>query len=172
MKYKQITSHERYIIAALKKQGLSVNAIAKNLNRHRSSIYRELNRNSCYHIDGSYRPSKAQRRTVARRRRSRRNRHYTNEDFSLVRKLLRHKLSPEQIVGYIRRFKLMKRRISHETIYQYIWRDKSEGGTLWNYLRQSTKQRRKRRVAPAYRYLSTRANSASELLPPRRVESR
>lgn len=38
----------------------------------------------------------------------------------------------------------MKRRMSHETIYQYIRRDKSDGGTLWNHLRQSTKQRRKR----------------------------
>ncbi|MCW9048325.1 MAG: IS30 family transposase, partial [Gammaproteobacteria bacterium] len=144
MKYKQITSHERYIMAALKTQGFSIKAIAEHLGRHRSSIYREFNRNSCYHIDGSYRPSKAQRRTTARRKRSRRNRHYSHADFSVVRQLLRQKLSPEQIVGYIRRFKLMKRRISHETIYQYIWRDKTEGGVLWNYLRQSPKQRRKR----------------------------
>ncbi len=34
--------------------------------------------------------------------------------------------------------------MSHETIYQYIWRDKAEGGFLWKYLRQSSKQRRKR----------------------------
>jgi len=131
-------------MAALKKQGFSVKAIAKNLGRHRSTLYREINRNSCHHIDGAYRPSKAQRRTIARRRRSRRNRHYTYDDFSLVRKLLRQKLSPEKIVGYIRRFKLMKRQLSHETIYQYVWRDKEAGGTLWNHLRQSTKQRRKR----------------------------
>ena len=144
MMYKQITSHERYIISALRKQGLSVNQIATHLCRHRSTIYRELKRNSCHHIDGFYRPSKAQRRTIARRRRSRRNKHYSHEDFSIVRQLLRQKLSPEQIVGYIRRFKLMERRMSHETIYQYIWRDKTEGGTLWNYLRQSAKRRRKR----------------------------
>ncbi len=53
-------------------------------------------------------------------------------------------MSPEQIVGFIRRFKLMKRRLSHETIYQYIWRDKAEGGSLWLHLRQSPKRRRKR----------------------------
>jgi len=51
---------------------------------------------------------------------------------------------PEPIVGIIRRFKLMKRRMSHETIYQYIWRNKAEGGQLWRHLRQSSKQRRKR----------------------------
>ena len=38
----------------------------------------------------------------------------------------------------------MKRRLCHETIYQYIWRDKANGGNLWKYLRQSPKQRRKR----------------------------
>ena len=48
-------------------------------------------------------------------------------------------------MGIIRRFKLMKRRMSHETIYQYIWRDKAAGGQLWRHLRQSSRQRRKRR---------------------------
>jgi IS30 family transposase len=65
-------------------------------------------------------------------------------DFLLISKLLRQQWSPEQIVGFIRRFSRMKRRISHETIYQYIWRDKANGGTLWTHLRQSLKQRRKR----------------------------
>ena len=46
--------------------------------------------------------------------------------------------------GHIRRYKLMGRRMSHETIYQYIWRDKANGGNLWTHLRQSPKLRRKR----------------------------
>jgi len=33
--------------------------------------------------------------------------------------------------------------MSHETIYQYIWRDKVVGGTLWQHLRQASKHRRK-----------------------------
>lgn len=123
-------------------QGLSVPQIATHLGRHRSSINRELDRNSCHHIDGGYRPSKAQRRTIARRRRSRRNRHYTEADFSIVRDLLRLKWSPEQITGFLTRYRL--RTFSHETIYQYIWRDKAQGGSLWTYLRQSPKRRRKR----------------------------
>lgn len=52
--------------------------------------------------------------------------------------------SPEQIVGHIRRKKLMKRKMSHETIYKYIWRDRHNGGYLWKQLRQSPKIRRKR----------------------------
>jgi transposase, IS30 family len=144
MKYRQLTSHDRYILGALKTQGLPVQQIAQILGFHRSTIYRELERNSCHLTDGAYRPSKADRRTRARRRRSRRNRHYGEADFYLVRHFLRKKWSPEQIIGHIRRFGLMQRRMSHETIYQYIWRDKANGGNLWKYLRQSPKQRRKR----------------------------
>lgn len=170
MKYKQITLDERYIMSVLRKQGFSIKAIADHLGRHRSSIYREFNRNSCYHVDGYYRASKAQRRTRARRCRSRKNKQYSDDDFFIVRLLLRKKLSPEQIVGYIRRFKLMKRRLSHETIYQYIWRDKAKGGSLWRYLRQSAKQRRKRYKAYDSRGLLAGKRNISER--PASVETR
>lgn len=167
MKYTQLTSNERYMLSHLRKQGYSNAEIARQLGRHRSTISRELVRNSCWHMDGAYRPSKAERRTKARRSRSRRNRQYKDNDFILVRDLLARDYSPEQIVGYIRRFKLMKRRLSHETIYQYIWRDRSEGGELWRYLRQSSKQRRKRYQAydsrgrlAGKRHISERPESA------------
>lgn len=157
MKYRQLTSHDRYILGALKKQGLSITEIAEHLGFHRSTIYRELQRNSCHHTDGAYRPSKAERRTRARRRRSRRNLHYGNADFTIVRHYLRRKWSPEQIVGHLRRYRLLQRRMSHETIYQYIWRDKATGGNLWRHLRQSTKQRRKR-----YRAYDSRGRMADK----------
>lgn len=144
MRYKQLTSEDRYILSALKRQGLSIQEIADNMGRHRSTIYREIERNSCHHVDGAYRASKAERRARVRRSRSRRNDHYTHRDFDIVRAFLRHQWSPEQIAGYIRRHKLMGRPMSHETIYQYIWQDKREGGSLWLQLRQSRKQRRKR----------------------------
>jgi len=35
-------------------------------------------------------------------------------------------------------------RISHETIYRYIWADKRHGGQLYTHLRGACKQRRKR----------------------------
>jgi IS30 family transposase len=142
MKYKQLTEGDRYTLAALKRQGLSFTNIAKAMNRDRSTIYREINRNSCWIIDNSYRPSKAQRRTRARRRRSRRNQHFTQQDYKEVRKLLRKDWSPEQITGYLKCED--KRCFSHETIYRYIWRDKRNGGTLWKHLRCAQKRRRKR----------------------------
>jgi IS30 family transposase len=144
MKYQQLTSNERYIISYLLKQDFNPSEIAREIGRNRSTITRELARNRCRGVDNCYRHSRAQRKTIARRRRSRRNRHYSKRDFVIVRRLLRKEYSPEQIVGHIRRFKLMKRRMSHETIYQYIWRDKAAGGLLWRHLRQSSKRRRKR----------------------------
>tara|TARA_R110002074_G_scaffold210447_1_gene379701 strand:- start:547 stop:1506 length:960 start_codon:yes stop_codon:yes gene_type:complete len=170
MKYTQLTSSERYILSHLKMQGFTQSQIARQMGRHKSTISRELARNSCWITDGAYRPSKAQRRTGARRARSRRNSHYINDDFKIVRALLRQKWSPEQIVGHLRRFRLMKRIPSHETIYQYIWRDRAQGGQLWTYLRQSSKQRRKR--YKAYDSRGRLANKRHITERPDTVESR
>ena len=63
MTYRQITSAERYMLAALRKQGLNQSQIATALSRHRSSISREIRRNRSQ-SDGHYRPSKAQERTM------------------------------------------------------------------------------------------------------------
>ena len=103
MKYKQLTEGDRYTLAALKRQGLSFTNIAKAMNRDRSTIYREVNRNSCWIIDDSYRPSKAQRRTKGRRSRSRRNQHFTQKDYAIVRRLLHKQWSPEQITGHLKK---------------------------------------------------------------------
>ena len=144
MEYQQLTLEERVLISHLLKQGLNPSQIAAQLGRHRSTISRELVRNRDHGYDSCYRHSRAHSQAVARRRRSRRNRHYREKDFVIVRSYLRKDYSPEQIAGTIRRDKLMERRMSHETIYQYIWRDKAAGGQLWRHLRQSSKQRRKR----------------------------
>ncbi|GAA6169398.1 hypothetical protein NBRC116591_32090 [Sessilibacter corallicola] len=95
--YNQLTYEERVTFSTLKLQGLSIRKIATVMGRHFSTLYRELNRNRCHIIDGAYRPSKAERRTRARRRRSRRNKHFSQDDFQCVTKLLTKKWSPEQI---------------------------------------------------------------------------
>lgn len=166
MMYKQLTYEERIILITLKQQGLSIRDIASQLGRHFSTLYRELSRNRCDGIDTAYRAFKANRRAIARRRRSRRNSHYCEEDFKIIRCMLQKKFSPEQVIGYMRKNGLIKNRMSHETIYQYIWRDKRNGGTLWTHLRQSCKQRRKRYKAydsrgrlAEKRHISERPNS-------------
>ena len=77
-------------------------------------------------------------------------------------------MSPEQISNYLRFFGSFS--ISHETIYQYIYSDKWQGGTLYTYLRIMPKRRRKRYnsrdsrgILPGKRHISER---------PSRVEDR
>lgn len=141
MTYRQLTEGDRYMLSALRKQGVSTSAIAAQLGCHRSTVWRELKRNSC-RSDGGYRPSKAQSRTNGRRSRSRRNRQFGEQEYQLVHDLLRTEWSPEQISGRLRDDGLLS--ISHETIYRYVWQDKSQGGTLHKHLRSACKQRRKR----------------------------
>lgn len=128
------------MLSALRTQGLNASQIARELGRHPSTISRELRRNGCN--DGAYRPSKADSRTRGRRSRSRRNRRFSHEDFRLIENLLPHLWSPEQVAAHLKIRRLLS--ISHETIYQHIWRNKRHGGRLYAYLRCAGKQRRKR----------------------------
>jgi IS30 family transposase len=129
------------MLAALRKQGFNKSQIARLLGPHRSTVGRELRRNST-RADGRYRALTAQERANGRRSRSRRNRRFTAEDFALIDELLRRQWSPEQVAGRLRRAGLLS--VSHETIYRHVWRDKREGGTLYTHLRGARKRRRKR----------------------------
>src|ERR671914_853665 len=141
MTYRQLSPEERYMLAALRRQGLNQAEIARCLGRHRSTVGREVRRNST-RADGHYRAFTAQERTNGRRSRSRRNLRFTAEDFALIDELLCRQWSPEQVAGYLRREGRLL--ISHETIYRHVWRDKKGGGTLHTHLRGSRKRRRKR----------------------------
>src|SRR5918993_303872 len=141
MKYHQLTSEERYMLAALRRRGLNQSQIARSLGRHRSTVCREVSRNST-RADGRYRAFTAQERTNGRRSRSRRNSRFSAADFVLVDELLCRQWSPEQVSGHLARTGLLS--ISHETIYRHVWRDKRAGGLLYTHLRGARKQRRKR----------------------------
>jgi IS30 family transposase len=140
MMYRQITSAERYALGVLRRQGLCAAAIARALGRHRSTIGREVRRNRA-HADGSYRPQLADWYAGGRRSRSRRNQRFTTPDRALVAAFLWEQWSPEQVVGYLRRHGIL--RISHETIYRFVWTDWRQGGQLYTQLRGA------RRAAPA-----------------------
>ncbi|MDZ7826266.1 MAG: IS30 family transposase [Gammaproteobacteria bacterium] len=141
MTYHQITTEERYTIAEMRARGCKSRSIATALDRHYSTICREVARNRC--ADDSYRPSKADSRTRTRRSASRRNTRFTIDDLHLVEAFLcGEQWSPEQISGYLKR--TGKLRISHETIYRHLWANKAAGGDLYKHLRCAGKQRRKR----------------------------
>jgi len=128
------------MISALHLQGISLADIAAQLGRHRSSIWREIERNKCN--DGYYQPSKAITRTRSRRVESRRNWRFSDQHLQMVFSLLRLNWSPEQISGWLLTNRILS--ISHATIYRYIWYDRRYGGSLHTYLRQAGKKWRKR----------------------------
>ncbi len=140
MTYRQITSEQRYMLAALRTQGLRASTIAQVLGCHRSTVGRELKRN-CTPGDGRYRAAKAQEMANGRRSRSRRNQQFTAYDFERVNALLGARWSPQQIAGRLARECALS--ISHETIYRHVWRDKKAGGRLYTELRCAQKRRRK-----------------------------
>jgi IS30 family transposase len=135
MNYRQLNAEERSALAALRRVGLSPAEIARELGRHRSTVWRELKRNAAPH-DGWYRAVRAEERAVARRKRSRRNSQFGREEMARVEELLKEEWSPEQVSGHLGRTGELA--ISHETIYRHVWRDLKAGGTLHLHLRRAS----------------------------------
>ncbi len=159
-RYQQLSQEERYTIAALSRSRKSKAEISRELGRHPSTIGRELSRNRTPHDDG-YRAEVAQSRATARRRGTRRGSQFTKQQWKVVVGLLQIEWSPEQIVDHLKNHYSFS--ICHETIYQYILRDKKHGGTLYQNLRIMPKVRRKRYnshdsrgILPGKRHISTR----------------
>ena len=132
--YKQLTYEQRCQIYALKKTGLSQSKIAKQLNIHQSTISRELHRNAGKR---GYRFKQAQDASDQRRRSARKSLKMTPELIVLINNKIEEKWSPEQISGWLKTEK--KRPISYQTIYQYIWLNKQNGGHLYQHLRRKGK---------------------------------
>ena len=143
-KYRQLTEDDRIEIYAMKQAGKQQNQIADALGVHPSTISRELLRNTGLR---GYRPKQAQQKTLYRRLTARKAVKMTLETIDYIEGKLRQQHSPQQIAE---RMKLDSDwhgpTVSHERIYQYIWRDKAQSGMLYRHLRiGGTKQRRKRR---------------------------
>jgi IS30 family transposase len=138
MSYKQLTQEQRYHIWALKKTGFSQTDIATEIGVHKSTITRELQRNSGQR---GYRPKQAHALAQRRQQDRARTPRIAAQTWEMVETHLRQQWSPEQISGWLRREH--KQRVSHERIYQYVYDDKWAGGTLHRHLR-CQKQHRKR----------------------------
>ena len=139
MAYRQLTCEKRNEIKAYLKIGLKLILIAKLINVHKSTISRELKRNSGLR---GYRPKQAQEKTNSRKKNSRKNTRLTEVVKQRVEFYIKQDWSPEQISGRLALAEDIH--ISHETIYQYIWADKKAGGDLYKHLRCSHKKRKKR----------------------------
>lgn len=137
MNYTQLTREQRYQIYALKKAGHNQSYIAIMVGCHKSTISRELQRNSG---QKGYRPHQADELAFDRQCEAYRSR-IAWQTWQLVEQLLRQDWSPEQITG---RLKLEKQpTVSHECIYLYVYAEKRRGGTLHQHLRSQKKQRKR-----------------------------
>ena len=138
MNYTHLTQGERYQIAILNKAGHGQSEIARVMNRHPSTISRELRRNRGQR---GYRPKQAHELSQARLRACDNGPRVSTETWAAVEARLVETWSPEQISGH---FKINGQpTVSHEAIYQRIYADKRAGGTLHRTLR-CQKVRRKR----------------------------
>ena len=140
-KYKHISKEQRYQISVLQKAGHKVSFISEQLNLHRSTVYRELKRNS--RPRGSYDAYYANQYAEIRKERFAKNRKLNREMISLIEnKLETEQWSPEQIKGHCKRNNIPM--VSHERIYRFIYEDKIKGGSLYKHLRTGSKKYKKR----------------------------
>ncbi len=136
--FRHLQYDERCQIQALHQQGFSVTAIAAQLQRHKSTVCRELQRNagpSGYHHD------QAQQLAQERRQRAVTGpRKLQPPIWNLICDRLQRDWSPEQVAGYLKRVGAVS--VSFSWLYQRIRQDRAQGGSLYTYLRQRGKPRR------------------------------
>jgi len=138
---KHLTLGERYKISAFLELGMTNKEIADRLGRDRSTIYRELNRNADKR-SGKYQVGLADSKAKKRHKDKAKRQVFTEAIKKVVCDGLKNDLSPEQISG--RAAVENVECVSHECIYQFVWKDKKEGGNLYLHLRTRGKKYQKR----------------------------
>ena len=137
MKYKQLTLKERYHISTLLQRGWSQKDIAESIGVHASTICREIQRNRD-EDDKEYSFEFAH--ATARDRQYNKVKYtvITSKIKTYIKSKLKEDWSPEQISGRMKKDKGFT--VCHETIYRYIYYNKSRGGRLYKYLRHKNKK--------------------------------
>ena len=136
-----LTLEQKYVIAVMYQNGKKKSEITADFGRNKSVISREINRN-CDKRSGKYEADLAQRKCEKRHKEKVKKTKLTVALKEYIDKLLVQKYSPKQISGTARRED--KPCLSPERIYQYIWTDKKQKGTLYLNLRTQGKRYRKR----------------------------
>ena len=134
MTYQHLSQTERYQIYILMKDGKTQTQIAQLMDRHKSTISRELARNTG--LKG-YRPKQACLLAEERSLGCRNAAQITADQWNQTVDCLLAQWSPVQIANQVG--------ISHETIYRHVYADKAAGGNLYQQLR--CQKKRKKRYA-------------------------
>ena len=137
MMYKHLTREQRYGIYLGKQKGETLEIIARSIGVHKSTVSREVKRNST--PNGSYVWNKAHDMAESRQRHSPGNRGLAETLKWRVTELIKtDQWSPRQISG---RLRMEGINISHEAIYGLIRKD--ESGELASHCRHKMKYKRK-----------------------------
>ncbi len=136
-----LSYEQRYTIEVLLQDKKSKSEIAKLLLVDKTVIYRELKRNSDER-NGVYRAKLAQSKYEKRLFSKPKYKKTTPELKQQIVTLLEQDYSPEQVNGFMK--KNNQQTLSHESIYQMIWKDKKVNGTLHEHLRRKGRRYRKR----------------------------
>jgi len=138
--YKQLTSDERDLIATHHANGFSISDIAKMLNRNKSTISRELTRNrsksSKIYLSGQAHKKAKKRKKYAAIKEELKCHKIRN----FVKNKLKEGWTPQIIAGELA-LNPQKLKVSHESIYLYIYKKRPD---LVQYLPRSHKRRFKR----------------------------
>lgn len=130
--YHQLTLEEREQISMLRQSKTSISKIALAMQRHKSTISRELRRNEA--PPGQYWPDTAQNLSLKRRKRgSRVDRDEALKVFVMTQ-LCCHYWTPETIAGWLKHRQSKIKSISHESIYAWIYEPAQKNEKLWKFL--------------------------------------
>jgi len=134
MKYNQLTLVKRYQILTLIKEGYNQKDIALKISVHPSTICRELKP-----FKGKeYKPEEAHIQAKLKHIKKSKRKALNKQNEKYIRQKIKEDWSPEQIAGRMK--KDTSYTISHETIYQFIYKNKSNGGMLYKHLRHRNKK--------------------------------
>ena len=168
--YKQLGQAERDKIFQLKKKGLTNTAIGEKLGRDKSTVGRELRRNTHQKLH-QYLPDTAERKARKRKARGRKTRYVEKEQAlkNRIVRLLKGGWSPDLIAGRLKRTKRLF--LNQESIYQFIYSLEGRKQNLRQYLRRSHRIRRKKN-GRHHRDTSKIPNRVDIAKRPKRVEKR
>lgn len=160
MSYGHLTPHERYVISHLHVARYSLREIARRLGRHHSTISREIRRNGPKYPGGVYWYWFVDPVVEKRRHQAKSYCRQTHDPLvEYVEKKLRQDWPPEVIGERLKaEFPHDKRmRVSHETIYRWVFLDAQQGGNLYRHLSRRHKfRRRQKRYGAGRRFIPGR----------------
>jgi len=163
MSYHHLTEQDRYVISHLKLAGYSLREIGRRIGRDHTTISREIKRNGPEHPDiAAYWYDYSHPDAIKRRHQPRHHRRQNHRKLvEYVESKVRLDWPPEVIAA---RLALdyptdQQMRITHETIYRWIFLNAQKGGDLYKHLRRRHKRRRKqKRYGAGRRFLPGRVS--------------